>query len=419
MLNIGDIIDNKYEVIGTQIRYKTQVYDLKCLDCNNMYYGISEEIIYKFINYHKGCNHNLLINFYNTKYKINDILFNNYAIIAFKGIIENSTRYDVKCIKCGYIYYNQSINMIKKRALNHKVSCNNHSGNIGKTGYRTYKWKNPKAMKIYFGMMARCYNERDKSYVNYGGRGIKVCDEWRNNRSTFDDWCTKSGFKPGLTIGRIDVNGNYCPENCEWQTINFNAAHQKRNIKEYTIVDLENNTVNTMNLAEISRAFGSSTGYLTSIRKNQGYQELSNKLDDLSKQGFIKNGEAKLYNENKLTKYTVIDFDNNTSQEMYLMQISKYYGFTPSYLSRLRKNDEKAFLNKMNELSYINPSEIKHKKYKDSEITIVDLEKGTKEILSLNKLSLKLHHSKSWLAERMRNDKINNKIINELDEIDD
>lgn len=71
--------------------------------------------------------------------------------------------------------------------------------------------------KIWQSMKDRCYNENDKGYKNYGDRGITVCVEWKNNPRVFIEWALPL-WKKGLLIDRIDNDGNYCPENCQFIT---------------------------------------------------------------------------------------------------------------------------------------------------------------------------------------------------------
>lgn len=72
-------------------------------------------------------------------------------------------------------------------------------------------------------MRARCKYESFSEFARYGGRGIRVCDEWQVFES-FRDWALSHGYREGLSIDRIDVNGNYESSNCRWLTVSRNAS---------------------------------------------------------------------------------------------------------------------------------------------------------------------------------------------------
>ena len=86
----------------------------------------------------------------------------------------------------------------------------------------------------------RCYNENSKSYHNYGGRGIKMCDLWLKDYQAFEEWCLQNGFQEGLAIDRIDNNGNYSPENCRFVTLKENNQN-RRSTKFFTINGMTKN----------------------------------------------------------------------------------------------------------------------------------------------------------------------------------
>lgn len=88
---------------------------------------------------------------------------------------------------------------------------------------------------IWSHMRHRCNFEWDKAYPYYGGRGIKVCKDWDADYEAFRDWAYANGYENHLTLDRIDVNGNYCPENCRW------ATKQEQNLNKRTTVRIEYN----------------------------------------------------------------------------------------------------------------------------------------------------------------------------------
>lgn len=77
-------------------------------------------------------------------------------------------------------------------------------------------------------MKSRCGNTKVPCWKRYGGRGIKVCDEWINDFAAFRTWALANGYKTGLTIDRIDNDGNYTPENCQWLTLSENSKKVRR-----------------------------------------------------------------------------------------------------------------------------------------------------------------------------------------------
>ena len=86
--------------------------------------------------------------------------------------------------------------------------------------------------RIWHSMYCRCYYPTTNQYKNYGGKGIKVCEDWKHMEGfiNFYNWAIKHGYKDNLTLDRIDNNKDYCPKNCKWSTAKEQSNHKTNNV---------------------------------------------------------------------------------------------------------------------------------------------------------------------------------------------
>jgi len=87
--------------------------------------------------------------------------------------------------------------------------------------------KPTRLIRIWHNMVGRCHEPRSVSYPNYGGCGIKVCDEWRQDYRAFKKWALDHGYGAGLQIDRIQMDGDYQPDNCRWVTPKENSRNRR------------------------------------------------------------------------------------------------------------------------------------------------------------------------------------------------
>lgn len=121
-------------------------------------------------------------------------------------------------------------------------------------------------------MLSRCYEPNDVSYEYYGGKGISVCEEWRNNIHSFIAWAEANGQRPGLSIERIDNDGNYEPGNCRWGTVFDQARNTRRNvIKDMTMARAIRNDPRPYQ--DIAHQYGIHRSVVASIKEGKTWSE--------------------------------------------------------------------------------------------------------------------------------------------------
>lgn len=143
------------------------------------------------------------------KYKDGQVV-NGYTILEYLG----NEIYKIQCNHC------KRVKELKPEIFKN-YNCNHTS---------MYHWKNEQIKRLFHNMKVRCYWTKSKAYKDYGGRGIYICDEWREEPEKFEDWCLDNGYESGLQIDRIDNDGPYSPDNCRFVDAKTNSLNRRSTI---------------------------------------------------------------------------------------------------------------------------------------------------------------------------------------------
>lgn len=117
-------------------------------------------------------------------------------------------------------------------------SCGCLNAEVASKGNKVHGLSSSRLYNIWVNMRQRCYNPKNRAYDRYGGRGITVCDEWKDNFQTFYSWAISNGYDPDLSIDRIDNDRGYSPENCRWAT----SSEQARNRRSDHLITFQGET---------------------------------------------------------------------------------------------------------------------------------------------------------------------------------
>lgn len=182
------------------------------------------------------------------KSKVHDLTGQKFGLLTVIGLAETDTRktYWVCKCDCGNMKTVRSDSLLCG-AIKSCGCIKRKQDEVNLTKNHQHKMSGTRIYSEWQGMKGRCYNKGSARYADWGGRGIEVCEQWRNSFESFYTWAMANGYQDNLTIDRIDNNGNYCPENCRW----VGQQEQCRNRRSNINITIGNSTRTLMEWCEI------------------------------------------------------------------------------------------------------------------------------------------------------------------------
>ena len=205
----------------------------------------------------------------------NDLTGKKFGKLEVIGVHDTGSRktYYVCQCDCGNVKVVRADSLISGATK----SCGCIKKEQDKTNLSTshrHKMSGTRIYETWQDMKRRCYNKQNARYDRYGGRGIKVCEEWLNNFQSFYDWAIRKGYYDDLTIDRIDNDGNYEPSNCRWSTVKEQCNNRSSNIN----ITIGNATKSLMSWCEI---FNVDYKKVHARYQRNGYESIDRLFNDI------------------------------------------------------------------------------------------------------------------------------------------
>lgn len=213
---------------------------------------------------------------------LTDEIGNRYGRLLVIGRAENckqgQARWRCRC-DCGKECVVTGSNLRRGK----QVSCGCYGHSVRSSNDVPTELRQGRIYRIWQRMIYRCTNPNNNRYAFYGGRGIKICDEWLNDFKVFYEWAIDNGYADDLSIDRINVDGNYEPSNCRWAT----AKEQARNTSRTRYLTIAGETKPLMEWCEIYRVSHKSANTRISRGWTNPYEILFGR-----QKGVLENGTA-------------------------------------------------------------------------------------------------------------------------------